>query len=589
MGALVVDRAAARAALLEVAQTAGAQVRRGMVTSLERTGAGYRALIDHGRRDVSARHVVIATGAGRYSLTTSAAAGLSCVQRVRGVDVGDDVVLIMVAPPATRADAPPVTVWALPGADGISTVGAACAQPAPGGSVALAATALRTLAEFGYGTAVPVGARTSGPLNSRFGPDRLRAASGLLVGDAAGLVNPFTGEGVSYAIESGLLAATAVLEHDSDADAALRRYRRALSGAFVGHFETARHAARRYHLAWRILAGAVDSDSPFFAKGRRAVLLPEGLAGASAPAALDVLSGPDIEAIGPFLLACDEVMLATIRSEWPFLARLTASGDAVSHRRIRPTMLFAAALVAGGRPLDPSQAPLAAAIELASLGALAFIGSSPQPAPPERGVDWAVAGVVLAGDFLLAQASRIVAERAPHIAWAFADWLADLTALRAARLDPDADVPAQAPFGALFEFPARIGAQLGGASADVIEALRAYGTHCGHAFAHAEDGLALRGRRTRLDTTLAAMVRSHTTDVPLLEPDPSAPSSAVREAAVREAAVREADQAADRAAREALAAIAGLPDRAHQLLSRFAGAVAHPPQGPGASLDGSTS
>jgi hypothetical protein len=69
---------------------------------------------------------------------------------------------------------------------------------------------------------------------------------------------------------------------------------------------------------------------------------------------------------------------------------------------------------------------------------------------------------VLSGDFLLAQASRLVAENAPGISWAFADWLAELARLRAGRLDPGSGVPAAAVFGALFEFPARIGVKLGG-------------------------------------------------------------------------------------------------------------------------------
>jgi flavin-dependent dehydrogenase len=47
----------------------------------------------------------------------------------------------------------------------------------------------------------------------------------LLVGEAAGLVNPLTGEGIDYALESGALAAEHILRQASPAeyDAALRR------------------------------------------------------------------------------------------------------------------------------------------------------------------------------------------------------------------------------------------------------------------------------------------------------------------------------------------------------------------------------
>jgi geranylgeranyl reductase family protein len=54
-----------------------------------------------------------------------------------------------------------------------------------------------------------------------------RPASGrvLLVGDAAGLVNPLQGEGISQALRSGWAAATAVLAADGDAGRAAARYR----------------------------------------------------------------------------------------------------------------------------------------------------------------------------------------------------------------------------------------------------------------------------------------------------------------------------------------------------------------------------
>ena len=52
----------------------------------------------------------------------------------------------------------------------------------------------------------------------------------LLAGDAAGLVDPITGEGIAWAMKSGALAATAVVEalRMGGADTALARYSRAL-------------------------------------------------------------------------------------------------------------------------------------------------------------------------------------------------------------------------------------------------------------------------------------------------------------------------------------------------------------------------
>ena len=52
----------------------------------------------------------------------------------------------------------------------------------------------------------------------------------LLAGDAAGLVDPITGEGIAWAMKSGALAATAAVEalRRGRADTALGRYSRAL-------------------------------------------------------------------------------------------------------------------------------------------------------------------------------------------------------------------------------------------------------------------------------------------------------------------------------------------------------------------------
>lgn len=171
---------------------------------------------------------------------------------------------------------------------------------------------------------------------------------------------------------------------------------------------------------------------------------------------------------------------------WPFLARLALAGESLGHHSLRPGILFGAALMTAGREPDVTRAPLGAAIEMAFLGALSLVGPTPPPTAG-RGVDWAQAATVLAGDFLLAQAARLVTDYAPELSWSFADWLAELVALRAGRLDESRAIPAGALYASLLEFPARIGAQLGGASPAEVAALREFGHHCGHAFLHAED------------------------------------------------------------------------------------------------------
>ncbi len=58
----------------------------------------------------------------------------------------------------------------------------------------------------------------------------------LLVGDAAGLVDPFTGEGIYYAMRSGLLASQAIVEGE---EGAAKRYRRLVQAEFQSDFRGA--------------------------------------------------------------------------------------------------------------------------------------------------------------------------------------------------------------------------------------------------------------------------------------------------------------------------------------------------------------
>lgn len=518
--------------LRRTAVTAGATWLPGTIPDPIREDGTWHATI--GGTTVSARHLVLATGAP--STGTPHTTGLLCARPYSGVDLTTSIVLALPAPRTIDPAERPTCVWAIPGETaGTCTIGASRLGPADPDE--LLQIALTNLADKDprFATAIPTGPAITGTLNSGFSPERSVQDGRLLVGDAAGLVNPFTGEGLSYAVQSAVLAAHAIAAHPTDPDAAGRAYARRLSATFVGYFETATHAARRYHLAWRVLVATAGDERPVSAKVRRAVLTPEGFSGLTA-ADLMPLPTPDVALLGPFLLACDEVAVHAVRTEWPFIARLLIAGEQAPHQRLRPAVPFFAALLAGGNPPDATMATLAAAIELATLGALAFLGPMPPRAAPGRRVDWAVASTVLAGDFLLAQASRLVAASAPEVSWSFADWLSELAALRAARIHPAGQSRAGEVFAALLEFPSRIGAQLGGASTETVAALRSFGGHSGHAFLHAEEVLALRGERTRLDVTLPAMLAGRLSAIPdelpgitggLLAGDPDARSEAM--------------------------------------------------------------
>ena len=88
------------------------------------------------------------------------------------------------------------------------------------------------------------------PAGQRAHPDgRLGRAEGrathLVVGDAAGSVNPFNGEGIDYAYETARIAADVIHEALTDGDAtALQRYQKLLDDEYGQYFKVARLFAR---------------------------------------------------------------------------------------------------------------------------------------------------------------------------------------------------------------------------------------------------------------------------------------------------------------------------------------------------------
>jgi len=528
-------------ALREAAVKAGACLITGMVAEITRDADGWRAVV--GGEPVTARQVVLATGAplgmGQHRYVEIN------VGRFEGAVPDGQILLGM----ASIGDARPACVWALPGDAGTVTIGAAVMGD-PAGLLDRAADWLP-----GLRAGRPAGPVGGGVLDCGYTPGRVAAAEFLLVGDAAGLANPFTGEGLSYAVTSGLLAAEAIAANLADPEAARRGYARRLESRFAGYFEMAHRAERRYHLTWRVLSATAHSERPFFAKARRAILLPD--AHASFPDRNDV-----------FLVSCDEVELSLIRADWPFLARMLIEAGGSERRRTRPALLFLAGMLAVGHPAGPGHATTAAASELAIYGALAFLSQAPLAATENRGVDWVSATTVLAGDFLIAQASRLAADSGREVSWSFADWLAEVTALRAARLDPDGEAAPGDVFAALFEFPARLGAALGGAPVDITEALSETGRHCGQAFLHAEEILALSGERTRLDITLTSLIQDRVSGLS---------ETVLTDPAARRAALAGAVTSCRDAAARAVTAASAVPDvTARGILGEFIQVVAGP-------------
>jgi menaquinone-9 beta-reductase len=99
--------------------------------------------------------------------------------------------------------------------------------------------------EWEIGEATAEGRVLSGPLPMGFNRTPLAVPGLLLVGDAAGAVNPFNGEGIAYAIETGRIAADLVSEavvHDRPALA--MQYPTVLADTYGPYFAIGRQFAK---------------------------------------------------------------------------------------------------------------------------------------------------------------------------------------------------------------------------------------------------------------------------------------------------------------------------------------------------------
>ena len=233
--------------LLERAADAGVQIEKTRVTAMERTGEAWRLQTTAGTID--ADFCVIATGA-RNALAgvgTEWSAGNKMVALGYFIPVDRDQVDIHFFPGMAGY------IWVFP-RNGHLSAGICAKGPT---AQELRKKLERYLAERDiplrdatfYAHVIPSLEKPQWRSN------RVAGSGWMAVGDAAGLVDPITGEGLYYAIRSADLAADSLLEqHAAPAEA----YRAALQHEFLEEMELASRLAERLYLG-KFLYGDVPS------------------------------------------------------------------------------------------------------------------------------------------------------------------------------------------------------------------------------------------------------------------------------------------------------------------------------------------
>jgi menaquinone-9 beta-reductase len=257
----VVRRSDLDALLLEEAVRAGAEFRSGVrvLGPVVEDGVcrGIRAMVDGSRAEIAAPLVIGADGATSVLARGSGAGGRSGEGRgfwyaalrayFSGVEPmcgGDGAALEFYPLRGRDGRWLPAYGWVFPLPDGTANVGVDIPhRPGLAGCPPLREAYDRFVDRMRAERPGFAGAREQAPPVGALLPEAMRGFTPgvpglLLVGDAAGLITPYSGEGIVYALESAELAGAAVLA-DGSPNAVLRSYEDAVWDAYGFQFATA--------------------------------------------------------------------------------------------------------------------------------------------------------------------------------------------------------------------------------------------------------------------------------------------------------------------------------------------------------------
>ena len=227
--------------LASAAQAAGAVLRTGSPVDALSCAAGYVRLVTKSG-PVSAKFVIAADG---VNSVVARSAGWKESRRLipaieAEVRLRDNAMDRHIGSARFDFDLPPHGyAWLFPKREHLS-IGVLTMRRGRGGLKAdyaqyLQATGIKDfVTEDRHGFVIPLSARRDGFARNRV----------LLVGDSAGFADPLTGEGISFAIQSGRIAAEALLAEHFDADRSLAGYERCVRGTIVRELVAARMLAR---------------------------------------------------------------------------------------------------------------------------------------------------------------------------------------------------------------------------------------------------------------------------------------------------------------------------------------------------------
>ncbi len=234
--------------LLERAERAGAQIEKTRITGLERGGSGWRLTTTGGVLD--ADFCIVATGARNPLRDVGTQLRPQDAMSALGYYVpGDQAKIDIQFLPHLEG-----YIWIFPRCGHLSV--GICGKGEPAGALRKRLEDYMTRRGMAWKGASFYSHLLPSLETKSWKSNRVAGEGWMAVGDAAGLVDPITGEGLYYAIRSADLAARALLSEAGELAAA--HYRKLLRHDFAGDLEFGSRLAKRVFLG-RFLYGTVPS------------------------------------------------------------------------------------------------------------------------------------------------------------------------------------------------------------------------------------------------------------------------------------------------------------------------------------------
>jgi menaquinone-9 beta-reductase len=349
------------------------------------------------------------------------------------------------------------------------------------------------------------------PLSCGLAASGCSAPGVVLVGDAAGLVDPFSGEGIDTALESGKLAADvldAALARTDPAGADLREYGRLLEERYGDRFHLGKKLVKTYGFMWNLIETTAATRRPLFTTVRNAII-DYGVSDRVSRGALPSQGLPRLDGlrVTDDLERVRSEVASAARADFPLLAKVTGQLTDRVAQFVRSTLLLLACRV-GGRSA-PDRVRAATAVELACLALQVHadvldreVEWSVTAGDARQGIHWGNLFAMSAGDYLLTRSYRLAAELGADVSQLMSRATADVCMgtlqpmSQARQLGPSLEryvEIADRRTATLFALPCRLGARLGGAPDAAFEQLAEYGRQVGLAFQLTSDVLDLLG------------------------------------------------------------------------------------------------